>query len=82
MQIDHCIDSLRRAVMCRADTALYSAEWIKDSHGPESKAIRSDAEIMCVRWESLDAWARSRALTDRGLRYLPGPFEKVHGDKV
>ena len=55
--------------MCRADTALYSAEWVKGSHEPDNKEIRSDAEVMCVKWDSIDSWARSRALIDPSLMF-------------
>ncbi|ORY01974.1 hypothetical protein BCR34DRAFT_636609 [Clohesyomyces aquaticus] len=72
---DHCVETLRVALMCRADVALYSAEWVRSSHEPENKAIRSDANEKCVDWESLEKWALARALDPRGTRYLPGPYE-------
>ncbi|SPQ25729.1 8a642c71-02e4-4acf-b4ee-2291641d0938 [Thermothielavioides terrestris] len=40
---DHCIDSIRQALMCHTNTALYTAEWVKDSHDPFNKELRSSA---------------------------------------
>lgn len=68
--------------MCRSDTAVYTAEWVKDSHEPKNKELRSDAEVMSVNWGSLDMWARSRVLNDPTLRYLPGLFEGRKGDRT
>ncbi|KAF2178041.1 hypothetical protein K469DRAFT_696153 [Zopfia rhizophila CBS 207.26] len=75
---DHCIEIIRRSVMCHADTAVYVAEWIGDSREPVSKELKSNAERMCVNWESLHNWVRSRALLPYQFKLLPGLFEKKH----
>ncbi|KAK4031496.1 hypothetical protein C8A01DRAFT_51441 [Parachaetomium inaequale] len=72
---DHCIDAIRQALMCHANTALYTAEWMNDSHVPINKELRSGAVTTCVKWDSLDRWARKKALVPGHYQYLPGPYE-------
>ncbi|KAF2872026.1 hypothetical protein BDV95DRAFT_635637 [Massariosphaeria phaeospora] len=76
---DHCLDGLRQAVMCHANTDFYSAEWISDSTQPMSKELRSEGKQRCVNWESLDVWARSRALIPGHYNYRLGPYEASQG---
>ncbi|KAF2492905.1 hypothetical protein BU16DRAFT_620214 [Lophium mytilinum] len=76
---DHCIETLRRSVMCHADVGLYSFEWVGDSREARNKVLRSDAETVCVDWEALSGWAGERALEKGRFKLLAGPFEKSHG---
>ena len=64
--------------MCHADTTVYSVEWIADSHERHSKELRSNGELICVNWETLDAWARDRALERKKYLLRAGPFEHSH----
>lgn len=64
--------------MCHADVGLYTAEWIADSHEPENKVLKTNADTVCVNWDAIDQWARKRALKPFGYHVLPGPFEKSH----
>ncbi|KAI9711311.1 MAG: hypothetical protein M1820_002298 [Bogoriella megaspora] len=76
---DHCIERLRRAIMCHADLGLFSVEWVGDSsQGAEGKNLRSNAHSICVNWEALDAWARNRALEKGKFLLRAGPFEHGH----
>jgi hypothetical protein len=61
--------------MCHTNTALYTAEWVKDSHDPFNKELRSSAVTTCIKWDSLSNWARKRALVPGTYTYLPGPYE-------
>lgn len=63
--VDHCLEYMREAAMCRGDTTLSSFRWA--AHKPFSH-VYSDHE--CVNWESLDAWARSRMLDMSNLDIL------------
>lgn len=82
MDTDHCIDSIRQAIMCHANTAAYTAEWVEDhenegnnndkSHLPVIDKLRPDAITTCVKWDGLDNWARQRALVPGKYRFLPG----------
>ncbi|KAK3944390.1 hypothetical protein QBC46DRAFT_252511 [Diplogelasinospora grovesii] len=69
---DHCIDAMRQALMCHANTVMYLARWTDDSQVPISNQIRSDADSMtCVDWSSLESWATKRALHRGTYKYLP-----------
>ncbi|KAI1412051.1 hypothetical protein F5Y13DRAFT_200386 [Hypoxylon sp. FL1857] len=59
---DHCIDMLRQAVMCRPNTAIYTAEWSDESHRAPNLNLKLDATTTCVNWENLNGWAIERAL--------------------
>ncbi|KAK3686195.1 hypothetical protein B0T22DRAFT_443279 [Podospora appendiculata] len=72
---NHCIDSLRQSLMCHPNTAVYTAQWQDDPHSPIRKDIKSDAVTTCVKWDSLDGWARPRALVPGNYFYLPGPYK-------
>ncbi|GAB1319328.1 hypothetical protein MFIFM68171_09538 [Madurella fahalii] len=72
---DHCIDTLRQALMCHANTAIYTAEWTDDPHSPVNKELRSDAVTTCVNWDALNGWARQRALVPGHYHYLSGPYK-------
>ena len=62
--------------MCHADLGVFVPEWVADSHAPESKVLRSNAQSQCVDWTALDTWARKRALKKRGFKLRAGPFEQ------
>ena len=64
--------------MCHADTAVYNAEWVGDSHEPRNKELRSNGELTCVNWEVLDKWARERALERKKFLVKAGPYEHSH----
>ncbi|KAL2037447.1 hypothetical protein N7G274_009727 [Stereocaulon virgatum] len=76
---DHCVERLRRAIMCHADLSIYSAEWVADSHEPEPKILRSNGESNCLNWNAVETWARGRALERKKFYLRPGPFEKERG---
>ncbi|KAI0469740.1 hypothetical protein GGR56DRAFT_668474 [Xylariaceae sp. FL0804] len=70
---DHCLDTIRQALMCHADTSLYTREWDEETRVPGAE-ISPKTPTMCVHWDSLDSWARLKALS-REEEYGPGPFE-------
>ena len=57
--VDHCIDSLRQLVMCRADMAVQTYSWIPTLRIPWA-SFRTEHE--CQNWETFDDWASQRAL--------------------
>ncbi|QSZ36857.1 hypothetical protein DSL72_006740 [Monilinia vaccinii-corymbosi] len=65
----HCLDTIRQALMCHANTALYTSEWDSRTHMP-SRDLRSGAVTTCVQWDSLDTWARQRALVPGHYKYI------------
>ncbi|KAI1428146.1 hypothetical protein F5Y12DRAFT_77515 [Xylaria sp. FL1777] len=71
---DHCINSLRQAVMCRPNTAITTFEWIDEVNALEGKVQRLDEMANCAKWDSFDDWARKKALVKGKFTYRPGPF--------
>ncbi|KAI0486504.1 hypothetical protein F4859DRAFT_470572 [Xylaria cf. heliscus] len=60
IHLDHCLESLRKAVMCHGNSALYSFRWHGDD-GPRA-SVKSNARSVCVKWDSIEAWSYSRML--------------------
>ncbi|RYC53952.1 hypothetical protein CHU98_g12255 [Xylaria longipes] len=60
VHLDHCLESLRKAVMCHGNIALYSFRWHGDD-GPRA-SVKSNATSVCVKWDSIEAWSYSRTL--------------------
>lgn len=71
---DHCINSLRQAVMCHANTAISTFEWVDEENLLQGKEQRLEGSTTCANWESLDGWARQRTLVSGNYTYRPGPF--------
>ncbi|KAI1116760.1 hypothetical protein F5Y14DRAFT_32369 [Nemania sp. NC0429] len=60
VHLDHCLESLRKAVMCHANTGLYSFKWHGDD-GPRA-SVKSNAKSVCVKWDAIQDWSYSRTL--------------------
>ncbi|KAF7949334.1 uncharacterized protein EAE97_002843 [Botrytis byssoidea] len=71
----HCVDTIRRSLMCKADVSLYTAYWIGDHNALPNKELRSESETVCVNWEPINAWSRERLLPRNKYKTRPGPFE-------
>ncbi|KUJ17956.1 uncharacterized protein LY89DRAFT_33966 [Mollisia scopiformis] len=71
---DHCLENLRKQVMCHADLSMLTGEWVKPSTEKDHIELRTMSKSKCVKWEPIESWARSRSL-DRGkYSILAGPF--------
>lgn len=71
---NHCIDTMRQALMCHANTAVYTADWVHDKETHKlavSKDVHSKQTTTCVKWNSLNDWARQRALVAGTYHYVP-----------
>ncbi|KAI0875764.1 hypothetical protein GGS24DRAFT_515142 [Hypoxylon argillaceum] len=77
VHMTHCIDTIRRSLMCKADVAVYAAYWIGNHTMAPSKELRSGSDTVCVNWEAVDSWARTRMLPRDRYKVKPGPFEKA-----
>ncbi|KAJ5018093.1 Oxidase ustYa [Colletotrichum sp. SAR 10_99] len=55
MHIDHCIDELRQAVMCRADVTVLTSDWI-DWH--PKPWLNFNVEHECVNWDKVFQWSK------------------------
>ncbi|KAI0895815.1 hypothetical protein F4806DRAFT_70582 [Annulohypoxylon nitens] len=71
---DHCIDTLRQALMCQPNTEIHTAEWLDRPHELGDKELSGQSTTTCLKWESLDKWARPRALRPGEYTFRPGPY--------
>ncbi|KAF1994866.1 hypothetical protein P154DRAFT_539246 [Amniculicola lignicola CBS 123094] len=67
----HCIETIRRSLMCSANTALYTFKWDeKNEHSPQ--ALTSNAKRQCVKWGPLHRWASERTVGLYPKYWRPG----------
>ncbi|KAK4863215.1 hypothetical protein LT330_001993 [Penicillium expansum] len=52
--LGHCVDIVRQSVMCRANTAIVTYSWIKESRIPKTDF---HAYSQCVDWDKFESWA-------------------------
>jgi len=63
LSIGHCIESLRRSILCNADTTVYTFTWTDAEFvrpGIWRPKPKTNQERKCVKWEAVEAWARER----------------------
>lgn len=60
MVLDHCVELLREAIMCRADTSLSTFEYVQARAQPLTAVARGHHQ--CVDWDQLMQWVRKRAV--------------------
>ncbi|KAK4504788.1 hypothetical protein PRZ48_002750 [Zasmidium cellare] len=58
---DHCIEVLRRGIMCNADLTIDTFKW----HDGEIKGISSHPRT-CKNWKAFEEWSDARALHFNG----------------
>ncbi|KAI1266570.1 hypothetical protein F5Y18DRAFT_381936 [Xylariaceae sp. FL1019] len=68
---DHCLDLIRQALMCRADTSLMTFHWEAGSREPMLKL--ESPEHDCVDWEDLMQKPESRRVSDAEMAMLVNP---------
>ncbi|KAI1249472.1 hypothetical protein MGN70_009085 [Eutypa lata] len=71
LHIDHCLDLIRQALMCRADTSLMTFHWAADRREPMLKL--ESPEHVCVDWEDLMEKVESRRVNDADMVLLTNP---------
>ncbi|KAI0394338.1 hypothetical protein F5Y17DRAFT_428020 [Xylariaceae sp. FL0594] len=54
LHTDHCLEILRQASMCRADTALFTIVWTEGSRYPSADFSQ---EHECANFDKVNAWA-------------------------
>jgi hypothetical protein len=75
---DHCLESLRQAVMCSADVSIYTLEWTP--HSKYKPAVRVPQPHACVDWEALHGWMGERAASlEDVVRPPESLFEEAKG---
>jgi len=79
--LGHCIESLRRSVMCKADTNIFTFTWedAQEVHpGVWRPNPKSNQQRKCVKWEAVEAWVTERHVPLQPILLKPsGEEEKV-----
>ncbi|KAF2687591.1 hypothetical protein K458DRAFT_294739, partial [Lentithecium fluviatile CBS 122367] len=76
---DHCLDLIRQALMCRADTALMTFEWAIGRREPMLKL--QSPEHVCVDWEDLMMKVQARRVSDAEMALLVNPGFILDNDR-
>ncbi|OOF95577.1 hypothetical protein ASPCADRAFT_406329 [Aspergillus carbonarius ITEM 5010] len=73
--VDHCMELLREAILCRGDPTLSGFRWIGPDEGGEGYHLTVEAPgyHTCVNWEKLRAWNDERAVNAFEPGVLVGP---------
>lgn len=71
LHTDHCLDLIRQALMCRADTSLMTFEWAAGRREPMLKL--QSPEHACVDWEDLMDKVRARRVSHADMALLANP---------
>ncbi|KAI0457658.1 hypothetical protein F5B21DRAFT_462634 [Xylaria acuta] len=77
--LDHCIETLRLTIMCYGNPSLVSFAWGGDD--ATKPLTQSNSRSVCVKWDSVDSWARSRAPRNYALAEEQPAFN-VSGQNV
>lgn len=70
-RVDHCIDSIRLAIMCHADISIIPWQFDPTKGYP---APRLEVVHTCRNFDAVRDWAKSREITNDGysLEWSPG----------
>ncbi|KAH7316779.1 hypothetical protein B0I35DRAFT_263483 [Stachybotrys elegans] len=71
LHTDHCLDLLRQALMCRADTALMTFHWAAGRKEPMLNL--ESPEHVCVDWDDLMEKVSTRRISDADMAVLVNP---------
>ncbi|KAK8080941.1 hypothetical protein PG997_008759 [Apiospora hydei] len=74
--LDHCVESLREAIMCYGNTALISFYW--DDPKASQPAAQSNARAKCAVWDSIEHWGYSRRVPTSPDFQRPPMNEEQH----
>ncbi|KAI1092134.1 hypothetical protein F5B19DRAFT_233864 [Rostrohypoxylon terebratum] len=77
LHVDHCLDLVRQALMCRADTSLMTFHWEADRREPMLKL--ESPEHVCVDWEDLMEKVGPRRVSDTDMEMLTNPNLELGG---
>ncbi|KAI1416839.1 hypothetical protein F5Y13DRAFT_204207 [Hypoxylon sp. FL1857] len=75
--IDHCLESLRTELLCKADSSVYTFIWTPQSRIKPGVQITQQAA--CVDWDNLHEWMKSRAA---GIDDMIGPAASLYGEET
>ncbi|KAH8896403.1 hypothetical protein GQ53DRAFT_626293, partial [Thozetella sp. PMI_491] len=60
LHLDHCLENIRTAVTCHANTDFQLFFWGREDIENGQPEVRSSAKHVCVKWDSLQNWSKSR----------------------
>lgn len=67
---DHCVDDIRQALMCHADTSIVTFDWRPNWRRPWPNF---SVDHTCVDWDALDDWAAERSFSAFDQKTLVHP---------
>jgi len=67
--LDHCLESLRLAILCYGDTNVYALQW--RPHNRFKPGVLLSQQNVCVDWGLLHKWMRGRAARFDDMERLP-----------
>jgi hypothetical protein len=78
--LEHCLEVLRVAIMCHADVSMWSIKWIINEKNELDYKPQSAGERSCVRWSSVEDWARQRVAPSHRILAEPdmAKVEKIN----
>ncbi|KAI0886414.1 uncharacterized protein GGS22DRAFT_128442 [Annulohypoxylon maeteangense] len=77
--LGHCIESLRRSIMCNADTSIYTFTWTGAElvrPGVWRPSPKSNQDRKCVIWEPLENWVTERRVPLNPILLKPSGEEE------
>ena len=63
---------MRLAIMCRAEVSLNTFKWLPGHNPPRLTAV-AEGHHQCVKWDSMLAWVKERAVPIYEAGVLVGP---------
>lgn len=72
MDIDHCLDLLRSAALCRGDTTLTTFGWTDETERPMLNTRLIPRQ--CVDWEALMNSVKHRVVPQEEVAALKNPL--------
>ncbi|POS68810.1 hypothetical protein DHEL01_v212797 [Diaporthe helianthi] len=77
LHIDHCIDALRQALMCKPDLTLLVSDWRDDYRNPW---LDFGSQRECVNWDNIFKWSKAHHVDWHGKlrhpKYGPTHWEE------
>ncbi|KAK4176280.1 hypothetical protein QBC36DRAFT_239196 [Triangularia setosa] len=77
VHVDHCLESLRQEVLCKADTNVYTLHWTP--HSKLKPSVKVPQQSVCVDWEGLHGWMKERGVGFGEMVHPASHFSKVQG---
>lgn len=69
--IDHCIEIMRQATLCRADVSLFTLQWSQGSLRPQADISQAHE---CVNFDLINKWASKRRVDASKAGILTHPI--------